>query len=172
MNNLFFMYETYTNGYTANVLDIISLLSVLCAILVITNKNPIVSVLFLISTFVLAPCYLIINGINFISLSYIIVYVGAIAILFLFVVMMINIKTTDTLEIGKQYTKILPLGLTIVTFFLWVFFSLIPYIFSNKLSISGINLFFNSNPITENKTDLAALPVKFCNCGCCNMDGQ
>jgi NADH-ubiquinone oxidoreductase chain 6 len=44
--------------------------------------------------------------------------VGAIAILFLFVVMMINIKITDTLETGNQYTKILPLGLTIVTFFI------------------------------------------------------
>lgn len=117
------------------ILNIFSISTLLAGILSITSKNPVVSVLFLISTFVLAACYLIINGINFIAISYIIVYVGAIAILFLFVVMMINIKLTDTLETGNQYTKILPLGLTIVTFFVWIFFSIIPSILNQKLVI-------------------------------------
>lgn len=125
-------------------LNIFSISTLLAGVFSITSKNPVVSVLFLISTFVLAACYLIINGINFIALSYIIVYVGAIAILFLFVVMMINIKITDTLETGNQYTKILPLGLTIVTFFIWIFFSVIPFIFNQKLVI-----FLSNNSIIE-----------------------
>lgn len=116
-------------------LNIFSITTLLAGIFSITSKNPVVSVLFLISTFVFAACYLIVNGINFIALSYIIVYVGAIAILFLFVVMMINIKISDTLETGNQYTKILPLGITIVTFFIWVFYSIIPLIFNQKLFI-------------------------------------
>ena len=116
-------------------LNIFTISTLLAGIFSITSKNPVVSVLFLITTFVFAACYLLVNGINFIALSYIIVYVGAIAILFLFVVMMINIKITDTLETGNQYTKILPLGLTIVTFFIWVFFSVIPLIFNQKLFI-------------------------------------
>lgn len=116
-------------------LNIFSITTLLAGIFSITSKNTVVSVLFLISTFVFAACYLLVNGINFIALSYIIVYVGAIAILFLFTVMMINIKISDTLETGNQYTKILPLGLTIVTFFIWVFFSIIPIIFNQKLFI-------------------------------------
>ena len=41
MNNLFIIYETYTNGYIADILDIISLFAILCGILVIISKNPI-----------------------------------------------------------------------------------------------------------------------------------
>ena len=46
MNNLFILYETYTNGYKTDILDIISLLAILCGILVIISKNPIVCVPF------------------------------------------------------------------------------------------------------------------------------
>ena len=60
--------------------------SLLSSILTITAKNPVISVVFLIGTFVLSAGYLILIGINFIGISYIIVYVGAIAVLFLFVI--------------------------------------------------------------------------------------
>ena len=78
MNNLFIIYETYTNGYETDMLDIISLLAILCGILVIISKNPIVSVLFLIGLFANISCYLIILGLSFIGLSYLIVYIGAV----------------------------------------------------------------------------------------------
>ena len=84
----------------------------------ITSKNPVISVIFLISTFVLAAAYLILLGISFIGISYVVIYVGAIAVLFLFVIMMINIKLTDILETGSNYTKNLPLAITIITLFL------------------------------------------------------
>jgi len=78
MNNLFIIYETYTNGYRTDILDILSLLAILCGILVIISKNPIVSVLFLIGLFANISCYLIMLGLSFIGLSYLIVYIGAV----------------------------------------------------------------------------------------------
>ena len=78
MNNLFLIYETYTNGYRTDILDIISLFAILCGILVIISKNPIVSVLFLIGLFAGISCYLIMLGLSFIGLSYLIVYIGAV----------------------------------------------------------------------------------------------
>ena len=41
MNNLLIIYETYTNGYKTDILDIISLLAILCGILVIISNNPV-----------------------------------------------------------------------------------------------------------------------------------
>jgi len=84
----------------------------------ITSKNPVISVIFLITTFVLAAAYLILLGVSFIGISYVVIYVGAIAVLFLFVIMMINIKLTDILETGSNYTKNLPLAICIITLFL------------------------------------------------------
>ena len=78
MNNLFILHERYTNGYITDVLDIISLLAILCGILVIISKNPIVSVLFLIGLFASISCYLIMLGLSFIGLAYLIVYIGAV----------------------------------------------------------------------------------------------
>ena len=69
MYSLFILNETYTNGYRVEILDILSLVAILCGILVIISKNPIVSVLFLIGLFLSIASYLIILGLNFIGLS-------------------------------------------------------------------------------------------------------
>jgi NADH-ubiquinone oxidoreductase chain 6 len=66
--------------------------------LVITTKNPIVSVLFLISLFLVIAVYLIIIGMHYIGLSYLLVYVGAISILFLFILMLINVRVSELLS--------------------------------------------------------------------------
>lgn len=63
-----------------------------------------VAVIYLISVFINAACYLLMLGIEFIGLSYLLLYVGAITILF--VIMSINIKLTDILEAGTQFNKI------------------------------------------------------------------
>lgn len=76
--NLFLINETFTNGYISNILDIMTVLAIFCAISVIVNKNPIISVLFLIGLFASISSYLIILGLNFIGLSYLIVYIGAV----------------------------------------------------------------------------------------------
>ncbi len=76
--------------------------------MVITEKNTIHSVFYLVMAFVNSSLILIIWGVDYLGLLLIIVYVGAIAILFLFVVMMINIKNE---EINR--TKYVPIGLIV-----------------------------------------------------------
>lgn len=117
--------------------DIFAFAAVISSLLVITSKNPVISVLFLISVFVNSAIYLMFTGINFIGISYIIVYVGAIAILFLFILMMINIKLTDILEVGTDYTKNLPLALIIGALFIFAIFG----------SITNLNI-FNTSVVT------------------------
>ena len=95
MSNIYFLNETYTNGYKVEVLDIISVLAILCGILVIIIKNPVLSVLFLIGLFLSIASYLMILGLNFIGLSYLLVYVGAVSILFLFILMLINVRVSE-----------------------------------------------------------------------------
>src|SRR6185312_11541929 len=95
MYNLILLSETYTNGYKPETLYILSLAAILCGILVIISKNPIVSVLFLIGLFSSIASYLIVLGINFIGLSYLLVYVGAVSILFLFILMLINVRVSE-----------------------------------------------------------------------------
>lgn len=129
--------------------NILFFLTLLMSIFSITSKNPVISILFLITTFVSAACYLILIGINFIGISYIIVYIGAIAVLFLFVIMMINIRLTDILETGNQYTKTLPLALLIVTFFIYIFAKFIPF-FYNYLLLDNFNFLFSLNLYNNN----------------------
>ena len=113
------------------LIDLLAFAALFSSVLVITSKNPVIAVIFLISVFVNAAGYLILLGIGFIGISYIIVYVGAIAVLFLFVIMMINIKLTDILETGSQYTKNLPLALSIGSLFIYEIYSIIPFSFNN-----------------------------------------
>lgn len=89
-------------------------IAVLSALMVITEKNTIHSVFYLVMAFVNSALILIIWGVDYLGLLLIIVYVGAIAILFLFVVMMINVKSEET-----NRTKYVPIGL-IVAFVLMV----------------------------------------------------
>jgi NADH-ubiquinone oxidoreductase chain 6 len=128
------------------IFDILAFGTILSSILVITSKNPVIAVIFLISVFVNAAGYLILLGIGFVGISYIIVYVGAITVLFLFVIMMINIKLTDILETGSQYTKNLPLALTIGSLFIYEIFSIIPFTYNNVSVLSSfLELLTNLN---------------------------
>jgi NADH-ubiquinone oxidoreductase chain 6 len=120
------------------LIELLSFGALFSSILVITSKNPVVSVVFLVSTFVNAAGYLILMGVGFIGLSYIIVYVGAIAVLFLFVIMMINIKLTDIIETGNQYTKTVPLAIAIGLLFLYEIFTVLPFTINNVGSINTL----------------------------------
>jgi len=117
-------------------INILAFGTLLSSVFSITSKNPVISVIFLIATFVSGAGYLILIGIHFVGLSYIIVYVGAIAVLFLFIIMLINIKLTDILETGSQYTKNLPLAISIGSLFIFIIFSVIPYNYNNVPAIS------------------------------------
>ena len=123
------------------LINLLSITTIISSILVITSKNPVISVIYLISVFVNAAGYLILSGIGFLGLSYIIVYVGAITVLFLFVIMMINISLTDIIDTGKQYTKNLPLVFVVGSLFLFEMFNILPFSFNN---ISCLNLIFDT----------------------------
>lgn len=124
------------------LLDLLAFGAILSSVLVITAKNPVIAVLFLISVFINAAGYLILLGVGFIGISYIIVYIGAITVLFLFVIMMINIKLVDILEVGSAYTKNLPLALAVASLFIYEIFSILPFSFQNisAFSISSFAL--------------------------------
>lgn len=77
------------------------------AFMVIRSKNPVYSVLFLILVFCNSAGLLLLLNLDFFALIFLIVYVGAIAVLFLFVVMMLNIKFTEVQESIFHY---LPIG--------------------------------------------------------------
>lgn len=87
------------------LLDVLAFGAVLSGILVITAKNPVISVLFLISVFINVAGYLVLLGVAYLGLAYLIIYVGAIAILFLFVIMMLNLRLVELIDTGQEYTQ-------------------------------------------------------------------
>ena len=144
------------------LIDILSFSTLLSGVLVITSKNPVIAVIFLISVFVNAAGYLILLGIGFIGISYIIVYVGAIAVLFLFVIMMINIKLTDILETGSQYTKNLPLALSIGSLFIYELYNILPFTFNNVSALSSfLDIFTNLNSFLLNSNNYSGIDLIF-----------
>ena len=86
-------------------LNLLALGALISSVLVITAKNPVIAVLFLISVFVQSAGFLMLYGIGFVGLAYIIVYVGAIIVLFLFVIMLLNIRISEIIETNRAYTK-------------------------------------------------------------------
>ena len=153
VNNLFLINETFTNGYIFNILDIISIFAIFCGISVIVNKNPIISVLFLIGLFASVSSYLIILGLSFIGLSYLIVYIGAVSILFLFILMLINIRIS---ELQSKTNNSIPLTIILGISFSYSLFQLLPYdiaILSNFNSNINNNL-YNINLNKENNSYL------------------
>jgi len=143
MNNLFLLNETFTNGYKVEILDIISFISILSGILVITIKNPIVSVLSLIALFFSIASYLMLLGLNFIGLSYLLVYVGAVSILFLFILMLINVKIS---ELVSNTNNSLPLAILISI----SFYHLVSQILPDKIAgLSSYSLNINNKVIDE-----------------------
>lgn len=83
---------------------------VACSVAVISARNPVHSVLFLIACFFNAAGLFVLLGAEFIALILVIVYVGAVAVLFLFVVMMLDISFAELRRGAMQYV---PLGIVI-----------------------------------------------------------
>jgi NADH:ubiquinone oxidoreductase subunit 6 (subunit J) len=96
-----------------------SAIALIASIMVINSKNPVHSVLFLILVFCNSAGLFILLGVEFLAITFIIVYVGAIAILFLFVVMMLNIKLV---ELNENMLRYLPIGALIGIIFLFEIF--------------------------------------------------
>ncbi len=100
-----------------------SLIAIVSAIMVIASKNTVHSVFFLILDFISISCLFIMIGAEFLGMIMLIVYVGAVAVLFLFVVMMLNVaqQNDELFQSPTRYSH-LPIGLIIS---LVIFFELI-----------------------------------------------
>lgn len=102
---------------------IFSVLTVFSAVMVISSKNPVHSVFFLILAFFNAAGLFVLLGAEYIAMTLVIVYVGAVAVLFLFVVMMLNINFA---EMRGAFLKYLPVGAcvaaTIFAEFIFIFY--------------------------------------------------
>ncbi len=93
---------------------IFSIIAVISAIMVTASKNTVHSVFFLILDFISISCLFIMIGAEFLGMIMLIVYVGAVAVLFLFVVMMLNVaQQKNQWFTGKESSKHIPVGLII-----------------------------------------------------------
>lgn len=118
MNTLFYFFSSF---------------ALMSGIMVIQSRNPVHSVLFLILVFFNSAGLLLLLGLDFFAMIFLVVYVGAIAVLFLFVVMMLNVKLA---EINEKRLRYLPIGgllgfLFLLEIFLIVDNDLIPLIGEN-----------------------------------------
>jgi len=80
------------------------------AVMVVTSRNPVYSVLYLILAFFNAAALFLIAGAEFLAMILVIVYVGAVAVLFLFVVMMLDV---DFVQMREGFQRYLPVGAVI-----------------------------------------------------------
>lgn len=108
------------------ILNLLAISTVILAVLVITARSPIVAVLYLIGVFVLVSCYLVVLGVSYVGLTYLVVYVGAIAVLFIFVVMILNVQLSEVVSTGYEFTSGVPLGGIVSLVFLLEVLSVVP----------------------------------------------
>ena len=89
---------------------VFSIIAVASALMVIASRNPVHSVLFLILSFFNAAALFLIAGAEFLAMILVIVYVGAVAVLFLFVVMMLDV---DFAALRQGFARYMPIGLVV-----------------------------------------------------------
>ncbi len=104
---------------------------VFSALMVVFSKHPVFSLLFLVGCFLFSSVLLFLLECEFLALLFIVIYVGAIAILFLFAIMMLESKAVD---LSKNIIKCLPVG------FLFIIFFLIPLLNEITSQFNGILL--------------------------------
>jgi NADH-quinone oxidoreductase subunit J len=125
-------------------------IAIISALIVIASVNPVHSVIFLILTFFNASGILLLLEAEFLAIRFIIVYVGAIAVLFLFVVIMLNIKISELTNSLYQY---LPIGgligfVFLIEIFLIIDSDLIP-VLSNLTTTCLVNWSFFFDQLTN-----------------------
>jgi NADH-ubiquinone oxidoreductase chain 6 len=128
---MFFIQEFFLKEFIS-LLDVFSIFAIISGILTIILKNTVISVFFLISLFGSISCYLNIIGFNFIALSYLIVYIGAISILFLFILMLIDIRISELYNELKNNNLLL-----IIIISIFIYLVLLPLL---PLELININI--------------------------------
>jgi len=109
---------------------------ILSSLFVIFTKNPIFSILFLIFSFTNVSCLLFLFNFEFLPITFLIIYVGAIAVLFLFVLMMLNIKLS---ELQNSYSNFIPFAL------LFGFIFIVELLFLFRSEFVFLNIFNESS---------------------------
>jgi len=126
-----------------------SFLSIIFSFFVIISKNPVHSILSLILVFFNAASLLIILGAEFLAMLFIIVYVGAVAVLFLFVIMMLNVKVT---KLTSSIYRYLPISFIFGSIFFFEFFMLF---YLDLVSVNTNYLYlFENNFVNEWSTSV------------------
>ena len=124
---------------------LISFIAFFSAIIVISATNPVHSVLALIFVFCNVCALLIMLNLEFIAFLFLIVYVGAIAILFLFIVMMLDIKQ---IEYSENILRYLPIGFCVGIIFVSQIFIILSYdlvsLYDNLMYTDTINIFYTN----------------------------
>ena len=118
------------------------MISLFCGVFVIISKNPIISVLFLIGLFLCVSTYLMLSGMTFIGIAYLVVYIGAVSILFLFILMLINVRIS---ELQSDTNNSLPLALIIGIFLYYFLYKVLPFSSLNIADNKFIDLMSLSN---------------------------
>ena len=129
------------------------------AVMVIVAQNPLHSVLFLVLSFFMSSLLLFIFENEFLALFFLIIYLGSITILFLFVVMMLDIKFKD-LQVNKLY---FPAGVLIGTIVLAEVYRSFSVIFSKNTNYTDVehNLYFNWYDSADSLGDLQVIGQVF-----------
>ena len=125
---------------TSTLFYIFSTVTILSSFFVVFSSNPVHSVLFLIFSFFNVAIIFLLSDAEFLAMTLIIVYVGAVAVLFLFVVMMLNI---NEVLVKEGFLRYFPLGLLLMSIFLTeliVVFKDLDFFSSNNSGISISNL--------------------------------
>jgi NADH-ubiquinone oxidoreductase chain 6 len=150
MFDIYILNDYIFNGFFVEFVDFIYIVSIIFGILTIVSVNPIVSVLFLIGLFVNVAGLLNLVGYNFLGLSYILVYVGAVSILFLFILMLINIRISELLT---ETNNDLPLAIMTVLVFFTIIRQTLPKTFTENTIVNYLsNTFFvESNELKDNE---------------------
>ncbi len=134
---------------------IFSIIAIVSAIMVTASKNTVHSVFFLILDFISISCLFIMIGAEFLGMIMLIVYVGAVAVLFLFVVMMLNVaQQKNQWFLSKTSSKHIPIGIIISVV---IFFELIIVIggwkykpeFLNSNNVNNINEITNTHSLGQ-----------------------
>ena len=122
----------------------------LAGLLVIFSKNPVQSVLFLVTVFCLSAQLFVLLEVDFLAMVLIIVYVGAIAVLFLFIVMMLNIRVVELNEILNRYFPLASvIGLIILFEILFSFYYSVGYTFSEPYYLDWYKSFLSHSNVVS-----------------------
>lgn len=125
-----------------------SCLALVSSLLVIFSANPVHSVLALIVVFCATSMLLLLLRVDFLALLLVVVYVGAIAVLFLFVVMMLNIKLV---QLNESVLRWLPLGLLVILALVTEVF----YVFSAAIGV------YDDSILSVRFSDMGTAPLAF-----------